>query len=153
GVVDGRQIAGFVVYDYIGFLCWSTTVAIVPLLIISHAGAKTNGYFNIAWVITYTLYLVSINIGSSLVVETAHDFSTLATATRRVLRHLARLLVPAVVITVAGAPLILHLFGGDYAARGTTTLRILALSALPYIVNSTAVSAFRARRRTSAVLS
>ncbi|MGH9102822.1 MAG: phosphotransferase [Acidimicrobiales bacterium] len=142
-----RQLTGYVPLDYLGSMCWLGATSLLPLLVIDMAGAAASAFFALAWVIAYALYLVPINMGSSLVVETALDTSALERRLRQLTSHLLLLLVPAVVVVVAGAPEILRLFGTRYGAQGGTTLRLLALSALPAIVSSTAVSAARAMRR------
>ncbi len=116
-------------------------------MVIREVGAAKSAAFSLSWVISYALYMVSINMGSSLVVESAVDQSQLELQARRVMVHLGKLITPAVVVVLAGAPLILKLFGHSYSADGANALRLLALSALPFIVNGTAVGALRARRR------
>ncbi|HLI15083.1 MAG TPA: hypothetical protein VKV23_03400 [Acidimicrobiales bacterium] len=151
GDVRLHDLVRYVPYDYLASLCWLTATLLLPLLVIEHAGPAVSAAFSLSWVIAYALYLVSINIGLSLVVETAADARQLGPQCRRVIVHLTKLLVPAVAVVVAGAPAILSLFGRSYAATGTTTLRLLALSSLPFIVNSTAVGALRVQRRTRLV--
>jgi Na+-driven multidrug efflux pump len=46
-----------------------------------------------------------------------------------------------------GAPHILRIFGQDYAAEGSTLLRLLALAAIPNIVNALYLSIARVRQR------
>jgi O-antigen/teichoic acid export membrane protein len=48
--------------------------------------------------------------------------------------HTLKLLTPIVAGVVILAPWILRVFGEEYAAEGTLTLRILALAALPHTV-------------------
>jgi hypothetical protein len=95
---------------------------------------------------------VSINVGSSLIVEGSILPGDLERQTRRVITHLFTLLIPAVVAVEIAAPEVLRLFGKSYAVAGVTTLRLLALSSLPFVLTSTAVSVYRARRNTRAVL-
>ena len=44
-------------------------------------------------------------------------------------------MVPATVVCGVGAPVLLGLFGGRYAAEGVATLRLLSLAALPLSLN------------------
>ncbi|MEV7771281.1 hypothetical protein [Kitasatospora sp. NPDC086791] len=68
------------------------------------------------------------------------------------LRHSGRVLVAAVVLLIAVAPWGLLLFGRDYAQHGTVVLWLLALSALPNLLNTTVVALSRARRRMGVVV-
>lgn len=142
------QLRQFVTYDYIGSLFWFGAASLLPLVVLRRAGGAASAYFSLAWMIAYALYTVSLNIGSSLVVETAADQSGLDAACRRMMTHLAKIVVPAVVLIVVIAPELLRLFGAAYEHAGTVALRLLVLSAIPYIVVGTAESAYRARRRT-----
>jgi hypothetical protein len=64
----------------------------------------------------------------------------------------ARIVVPLATIWMLGAPYMLRLFGPTYATEGATLLRLLALSALPHIVNSLYISVARVQRRVRAIV-
>jgi O-antigen/teichoic acid export membrane protein len=141
----------FVPYDYVGSLCWLAATSMLPLVVIARVGAATSASFSLAWIIAYSLYLVSINLGSSLVAETSTDPTSLRHACRRVRIHLLKVLGPGVAVVVIAAPLLLRLMGSAYAAEGATLLRLLALSALPFVFTATAISTYRIRRDTRPV--
>jgi len=146
-----EDLRRFVPYDYVGSLFWLAATSLLPLVVIARVGASTSASFSLTWIIAYSLYLVSINLGSSLVAESSTDPSALRDETRRVRTHLLKVLVPCVGVIVVGAPLLLRLMGEAYATDGATVLRLLALSALPFIITATAISAYRARRYTRPV--
>ncbi|HXA33685.1 MAG TPA: hypothetical protein VNV87_15635, partial [Acidimicrobiales bacterium] len=50
----------FVPYDYVGSLCWLAATSLLPLVVIARVGAATSASFALAWIISYSLYLVSI---------------------------------------------------------------------------------------------
>lgn len=150
-----RQLAPttrYVACDYLGSLCWITATTLPPLIVLARLGAAEAAYFSLAWVIAYTMYLFSLNMGSSLIVESATDPGRLVENCRRVLRHTGALLTACVVVMAALAPLILRVFGEDYSSHGTMLLRLLLLSALPNLVVEVAVSACRAQRRMATVV-
>jgi aminoglycoside phosphotransferase len=66
--------------------------------------------------------------------------------TIRVLKHNFSLILPMVLITVAGAPWILQLFGPDYAVQGAPLLRLLAISSIPQVIISLHISMARVQR-------
>ena len=141
-----RQIARFVAADYGGAVCAIASIDLLPVMVISTFGAERNAYFSIAWLIAYSLQLVNINMGTSLVAETAGDPARLTEAARHVIAHTTKLLVPAVTLMVLAAPLLLGVFGAGYRSA-TDTLRLLALAALPHLLVSTAISSARVQRR------
>ena len=147
GNVSIRELRSYVPYDFLGNLWWQGLILVLPLIVLSESGAAASAYFSLAWLIASLLYLVSLSIGDSLVVELSIDASAFEAQCRQVMVHLLKLLVPAVALLVLVAPWILRIFGPSYVA-GTGTLRLLGLSALPFIVTGTAVSAARGQRRT-----
>ncbi|MCU1490312.1 MAG: aminoglycoside phosphotransferase family protein [Acidimicrobiaceae bacterium] len=151
GQLDLGELRRYLPYDYLASLCWLACTSLLPLFVIHRAGARASAFYALAWVVTQVMYLVSISLGSSFVVEAVANPTDLWQRCRQVLGHLMRLLVPAVAIVVVGAPVILRLFGAAYAEAGTTTLRLMALSALPFAVTSTAISSLRVLRRTKVV--
>jgi O-antigen/teichoic acid export membrane protein/thymidylate kinase len=140
------QIARYLTGDYLGSLCVSAATGILPLVILAVVGAKGSAYFYMAWTMAYSLQLISMNSALSLTVEGAGRRDDVAHSVRRILWLLARLLVPLVAITIAFAPLILQLFGRDYATEASTLLRLFALGVLPHAVNAVFLSLARIRR-------
>jgi O-antigen/teichoic acid export membrane protein len=120
--------------DYVGSMFELASISLLPLIVTYFAGAEENAFFYQSWIIAYTLILVANNTARALTVEAARDASRLRPYGRIVLRHTLQLLVPAVAALVLLAPWILNVFGGEYSTQGTTTLRILALAALPHAV-------------------
>ncbi|HEY2192764.1 MAG TPA: hypothetical protein VGH76_10760 [Actinomycetospora sp.] len=145
-----RDIARFVMTGYAGAVCSMASMTLMPILVIEVLGVEANAGFAVAWVIAYSLHLVNINMGSSLVVETAGDRSGLARCCRQVISHIGRLLAPAVLVVVVIAPYLLGLLGPAYAAA-SGALRLLSLGALPHLVVVIAVNAARVQRRMSLV--
>ena len=147
-----RQIAHYVAGDYMSSLIWIATVDLMPLVVVQQAGATANAYFFLSWTIAYSLYTISRNMGMSLITEAAIAPARLYAYSYRAFIQTARLLVPIVAVLVIGAPYILQLFGGNYAAESTTLLRLLCLSALPSIVVTLYLSIARVQRRMTALL-
>ena len=140
------QIARFMAADYGGAVCGVASASLMPIMVINVFGAEQNAYFAIAWLIAYSVHLISINMGISLVAETARDPARLAHAVRRVVAHTAKLLVPAVMLLMLTAPALLGIFGAGYRSA-TDTLRLLALAALPNLLVSIAIGSARVQRR------
>jgi O-antigen/teichoic acid export membrane protein len=146
------QVARFVSADYVGALCWLASTALMPVIVVALAGATQNAYFSLAWMIALPLYTISASTGSSLVVTAAGDEARLATYARQVLVQTARLVLPIAVLLALAAPYVLRVVGADYADHASGTLALLALSAIPGMVNVLYVNVYRARRTMSAVM-
>ncbi len=125
------NVARYVAGDYFGSLIWTATICLMPLIVLQKAGATASAYYYMAWTITYAFYLVSLNMSMSLITEVMADPKQLLHLSYRTLIQTTKLLLPLVLLIVAGAPILLRFFGPRYAAEATTLLRLLALSALP----------------------
>ena len=66
--------------------------------------------------------------------------------------HLLKIMVPAVALLVLAAPWVLRIIGPSYAAAGTSALRLLGLSALPFIVTGMALAVLIGQATMAAVL-
>ncbi|MEU6528921.1 oligosaccharide flippase family protein [Streptomyces sp. NPDC046928] len=146
------RLVGYATADYVGSLFRMASYSLVPLLVLNTLGPEQNAYYSLAWIVGYVPYLLATNMGSSLIVEAAHDPARLARHTMRVLRHSALLMAAGAVLMIVAAPVLLGCFGPEYAEHGTVLLRLLALSALPNLVFSLAVDVARMRRHMRAVV-
>lgn len=142
------HLSKFVAGDYVGALLWLACVTLLPVLITNVVGPVDTAYFSLAWNIALALYLASANMGAVLVVEAAADDTKIGIYSYRTLVHTLGMIVPVAGVLVVGAPELLRLFGERYAAGGTTVLRLLALSAIPNVINTVYVSVARLQRRT-----
>ncbi|MBX6320827.1 MAG: polysaccharide biosynthesis C-terminal domain-containing protein [Rhodospirillaceae bacterium] len=149
--ISRRLVARYFGGDFVGTLFLSAAMGVAPVLVLEWAGAEANALYYMAWTIAYTLYLVSKYMGVALLAEGAADRENLRALATGALAHTMGLLAVGVAILLAGAPLILRLFGASYAAEGVTLLRVLALSALPFGFTSVFLGVARVEGRMTAV--
>ncbi|KAF0960131.1 hypothetical protein MLGJGCBP_06795 [Rhodococcus sp. T7] len=147
-----KQLARFVAVDYVGAVCSVGSVMLLPLLVLHELGPAQTAYFSVAWAIANTVHLINVNLGTSLVVETAADQSQFTRKSRQIIVHGCRLVIPIVLAAIVLAPFVLGIFGTAYQS-GSDVLRLLALAAVPNILVSTAISSARAHRRLGLLLS
>ncbi|MDX2459562.1 MAG: hypothetical protein QNM00_05680, partial [Gammaproteobacteria bacterium] len=140
-------IVRFVIGDYCASLLGTLPYFLLPLIVLEKFGASANAHYYMAWTMTYALYLVSQNIGMSLIAEASRSPAKLGLYSYRSLVQGARLLLPAVLFLMLAAPQILGLFGPDYAREGTWLLRLLCLSAVPNLIIALFISIVRVQRR------
>jgi O-antigen/teichoic acid export membrane protein len=141
------QMIRYVGANYFASVIRMTTISLLPLMILAQAGPVANAYFFLPWTICSALYLVSQNMGMSLIAEAANEEEKLTEYSFGTLVQTAGLLLPVVALIVLGAPYILGLFGEGYADEGTMLLRLLALSAIPHMGISLYISRARVLRR------
>jgi O-antigen/teichoic acid export membrane protein len=139
-----RGLARFFGWDYAGTVAMMLALGVAPLLVLNMAGAEALADYHLAWTISYSLYLIGRSMGISLLAEGAADRNRIAALAADALVHTLLLLTGALVIVIAGAPLIMSLFGQRYLAEGVDLLRILALSCLPWSFNTLYLAVARA---------
>jgi aminoglycoside phosphotransferase len=124
----------------------------MPVIVVALEGATANAYFSLAWMVALPLFAVSASTGASLVVTASADEARLPTYARRVLIQTAAIVIPSALVLAVAASQVLTLFGDKYASHSATTLTLLALSAIPNVVNALSVSVYRVQRRMSRVV-
>lgn len=127
-------------------------LTVVPLEVLAVRGAAETARFAVAFLIAGFLNLIPSTVAQVLFAETSRKGVPLGRQLRKAIRGVYGLLIPALLTTLAGAPLMLRLFGSEYAIAATGCLRVLALSTLftggTYLVDSLLI----ARDRTKAYI-
>jgi aminoglycoside phosphotransferase (APT) family kinase protein len=124
----------------------------MPVVVLAVAGTTPTAWYSLAWMVALPLFLMSINGGAALVVAGAREEHRLDQYARQALRQTLALVVPPALALAVAAPAVLRLFGAQYAAGATSTLRLLSLAAIPNAVVALAVSTRRVRRAMGAVV-
>lgn len=145
-----RSYLSFTSSSYLATIMGILPLTVVPLEVLAVRGAVETAQFAVAFLIVGFLNLIPSTIAQVLFAETSRKGVLLGKQLRKALRGVYGLLLPALIVTVAGAPLLLRLFGAAYATAATGCLRVLALSTLftggTYLVDSLLI----ARDRTAA---
>jgi O-antigen/teichoic acid export membrane protein len=137
--VRPRTVARFVTADWVGGLSTLAVEFGLPLLVLVTLGAEQAATFGVAWAIAYGLYLISHGMGQSMVAHVAADPAALHAARRSMVTKSLALLLPAALVIVPGAGLILSVFGAHYVSTGTTLLALSCLSAVPNVIVTAAL--------------
>jgi O-antigen/teichoic acid export membrane protein len=147
-----RGLRRFLALDYLGSICFLASTTALPLLVVAELGAGANGRFYVAWTIVSCLDLISINLAQSLTVEASLAPARLGEHLRQLLPRMLLLQGLATVVLEVGAPLLLSLYGGEYATQATTAVRLLTLAVLPRAVIIISIAVARVHRRVGRVL-
>jgi len=126
--------------NYVATVMGILPASVVPLQVLVVLGAAETGRFAVAFLIGGFLNVIPATVAQVLFAEASREGASLWRQLGKAIRGVYALLLPAIVIVIAAAPLILRLFGAAYAAAATGCLRVLALSALftggTYLVDS-----------------
>jgi O-antigen/teichoic acid export membrane protein len=150
--VRPRTVARFVTADWVGGLSTLAVEFGLPLLVLVTLGAEQAATFGVAWAIAYGLYLISHGMGQSMVAHVAADPAALDAARRSMVTRSLALLLPAALVIVPGAGLILSVFGAHYVATGTTLLALSCLSAVPNVIVTAALFGARVTQQRAVLL-
>ena len=104
-------------------------------------------YFSVAQLVASMVLLVPALLAMSLFAEASDDVSSLQYHVRRTLPFGLACCAAALVVIEPAAPLLLGVFGRDYAEHGTDILRILLLAGIPYVIKDHFVAIRRAQRK------
>ncbi len=117
---------------------------VVPIEVLIILGAAATGRFAVAFTLAGFLNVIPSTIAQVLFAETSRRGVTLGAQLRKATRVTYALLLPPLVMLMAGAPLVLRLFGATYASAATACLRVLLLSAVftcgTYLVDSVLIA-------------
>jgi O-antigen/teichoic acid export membrane protein len=134
--------------NYLATVLGIVPTSIVPVEVLVIRGAAETARFAVAFLIAGFLNFIPSTIAQVLFAEASRPGVTLGGQLRKAIRGVYGLVVPAVAVVVAAAPLLLRLFGMSYVPA-TGCLRILALSALltggTYLVDSLLIARDRTR--------
>lgn len=147
-----KTVVRYCLGNFPGSLMFLGYTMLLPLLVANLAGARVTAYFYMPWMLATGLQVIAQSLTTSLTVEGAHDERQLAIYCYRVLKQLFLLLTLTVVALLVGAPLLLSFFGADYAAEGTTLLRLLALALLPNVLMVLYLGVARVRNHTAGII-
>jgi O-antigen/teichoic acid export membrane protein len=145
-----RALTGYLSFStasYLSSLLNLAPLLILPLVALDKLGSRSAGYYYIAFQMANMLGAIPFAICESLFAELSHAPQQFVRLARRSALVIALISVPAVAIVLAGARLVLSLFGPSYVAHATGVLRILCLAVLPVAVNTWASFLLKSRRQ------
>lgn len=148
---DLRSATRFWGWDFIGTLALGAAYGVAPLMVTASAGVEATAAYHLAWSASYSIYLVGNAMSTSLVAEGAADQTRLRRLIVDSLSHALVLVSGLILFALIFAPQIMALFGPAYIEDGTPTLRILALSCLPWSVTTIFCATARVRRKTRSI--
>ena len=146
-----RRMMSFAGLDLASDLVRSLGSEVVVLLVLARAGGDASATFFLAATISSTLAVFGSGAASAFVAEVTLRPAEFDALLRRALGHVALVVIPAVAVLVAAAPLVLRVFGPEYV-DGTDVLRLVVLGALPQIAITLAVGVARASQRMVSVI-
>ena len=142
-----RRLGRYLILNYIISLSAVLIPTVMPLLVVARVSAAENAYFYMAWIIANLLLTVSAAVAGTLLAEGAYDPDALSAKVRQGAILIGVLLIgPALVITLAGRPL-LGLFGTEYSTHAYVPLLLFLVVVVPDAVTNIYITVLRVRGR------
>jgi len=124
-----RRLASFIAGEYVGNICSTATVQLMPLIVVWKLGASQAAYFTLPWLIAAGIMMMLWNVASAFIVELTSTPKGSEALLRRSLMMWGGIVVGALVVCTLGARPLLDLVGARYGAEGAPLLRLIGLSA------------------------
>jgi O-antigen/teichoic acid export membrane protein len=130
-VLKLKTLIRFFGWDYVGTIATTLSYGATKLIVLNLSGPEALAVFYLAWTVSYSLYLATYSMSTSLIAEGAVDHDRLRILASDTIVHTMFVLVVGVSILLVAAPLIMSMFGPRYSEMSVGLLRILVLGSLP----------------------
>jgi O-antigen/teichoic acid export membrane protein len=120
---------------------------LLPVIVSARLGPTQNAYFYTSFMVAGALFFIGPAISNALFAEGAHSPHRLGEDVRRAARYILLLAGPPALVLLLAGPLILGVFGADYADEGSSLLRILIAAAAFDAALQLALAVLRVRHR------
>jgi O-antigen/teichoic acid export membrane protein len=101
-------------------------------MIVNILGSEMNAYFAMSWTIVAIAQVVPTSLFNSFLAESVNEKKLNKKNFKKVFFLMLELLIPATILMILLASFILSIFGSTYSEQGTSLVRILALSTIPW---------------------
>ena len=137
----------FVAQDAFATAIGMASRTLLPLLAVAFVGSRDAAHFYVPFMIISTVDLLFSNATTSLVAEGARGEVALDVLVRTTLRRFMPVLVVATAALIVAAPLVLAVFGPEYAHDGADVLRIMAAASVFRAIMMVGIAVARLRGR------
>jgi O-antigen/teichoic acid export membrane protein len=138
--------------NYVAGLVYRAPAMLLPLIVLRQLGPEANASFYVSWMLGGLLCVIPNAISQSLFAEGSRSERDLRDDVIRAVKMSLSLLVPVVVGAFLLADKLLLLFGAAYVQQGAVLLRILALAALPILVNTAYLTVKRVEKQMTPIV-
>ncbi|MFV2022245.1 lipopolysaccharide biosynthesis protein [Micromonospora sp. LOL_023] len=126
-----RELLGFASAEYVNGLLTNAVAFLPPVMVAGVLGVTASAYFYIPWTIGVAGSTLLWNVVTSFVVTAASDPAAARAHVNRAFGLVAAVVLAGALVLGGAAGPLLRVLGGEYAAEGAGTLRLVGLS-LPF---------------------
>jgi O-antigen/teichoic acid export membrane protein len=125
---------------------------LIPVVAASFLVPSSFAYFSIAWQIATFAFVPPFMLSIALFAVSANEAENLGTRMRTTLVVGMATSVACIIVVIASAGLVLHIFGAEYAKGGEETLRTLVLAGIPLVIKDHYLAKYRVEQRMAAAV-
>ena len=138
--------------NHVANLFYMAPALILPSMIATLLSPDFAAYFYISWMIANLLFAIPVQASQSLFAEGSNKEDSADSVTIKSAKFILMLLVPSVVFILIVGDKLLLLFGKGYSDQGFGLLQLLAISAIPYSIESIFVANKRIKKKNMIVI-
>jgi O-antigen/teichoic acid export membrane protein len=147
-----RDIRNYSAINYVSNLFLQLTPLILPLMIVNILGPEMNAYFQMCWTFIAITQVVPTALFNSLFVESTHENKINEVNLKKAIFLMFALLIPISIILILIPDVILSIYGTTYVEQGTSLLRILSLSIIPWAIIYLFISIERVKKSVKSIM-
>jgi O-antigen/teichoic acid export membrane protein len=146
-----RPLLRFSGANYVGNVFNLLPTLVVTLIVLDRLGAKSAGYYFVAFQIANLLFSCAYAVEQNFLAEGAHGEEQLKSLMWRAGKMLASMAVPAAIAGAVFSHWILLVFGDAYARHGSEALMLMALATIPVATQNWLVTVLRLSGQLAAI--
>ena len=146
-----NEMLHFSSWSFLASLFNVAPALILPIMITNILTPDTTAYFYISWMIAALLFMIPRQTAQSLFAEGSSFDKRLGVNLTKSLKFISLLLIPSILFILIFGDKLLLLFGSAYSIEGFKLLQILALSTIPFAVNTVYVTVKNIKKQVKAV--
>jgi O-antigen/teichoic acid export membrane protein len=141
-----RQLVRFAAGHHFVAVTAAIPDSLVSLLVLAFMPGAANAYYYSAWAVSFSFRLLAVNMSNALIVEGALAESKIPSLVRQVSRLAFIVVIPLVILVVAGADQIMSAFGPQYT-QAANLLRLFAIALIPFTILNFVIAVERIQER------
>jgi O-antigen/teichoic acid export membrane protein len=130
-----KRIFKFSLGNYVAGFIGGLPSMVLPILITNSIGAKFSAYFYMDMMIANFLYIIPMAVSQSLFAEGSHNEINLKEHTKKSIKIIYIILIPAIILILVLGKYILLVFGKNYSNEGVILLQLLTVSVIFSSIN------------------
>ena len=141
-----KRMGSFSFGNYIAGFIGGLPALLLPLIIINKLNTETVAYYYMAMMIAVLLFTIPQATSNSLFAEGSYNEEKIKEHTKKAIKIIALLLIPAIIFTFILGKYVLLFFGKSYSQEGYMFLNLLAFSGIFVSVNAVFSALFRVKK-------